>query len=592
VGPVWGGGWLRSRLVRRHLLPLLAWAVLVGVLATVPAWAQRGGRRELEQRFVLRAVVAASFAEAYVDDLVERELEQAREFLSGPRVGEAEFRRAVAAFGYEAAVLLDDRGRLLRVAPPAPELLGQDLTGRYEHLRLATGGRVAVSAAVLSAARRRPVVAFAVPYTTPYGRRVFSGAYEIASTPLADYLGNAVPIESSAMYVVDRAGMVVASNRPVPDGLVRLDAQDPGLAATMARRSSGGYRSGGRDWFYASQAVEGTPWRLVLAVPAADLYLPVDGPGRWGPWLVVAAFALAGLLAAVMAIQHLEGRARRRRLERELSQQRELYERLLVGLSALGEGVLLDEEDRIVYANDAFCLLSGYSREELLRLPPGRVLPAAPDDQVGVFEGHLAHKSGHALPVEVASRVIGGAGAGQRLSVTRDITERKQWEAQRAALLAQVQALARTDALTGVANRRVWDEELPKEVARAARSGQPLCVAILDLDHFKRYNDTHGHQGGDRLLKEAAAAWRANIRVTDLLARYGGEEFALLAPACGLEDARILADRLRAVVPGGATVSIGVAAWDGQETAEELVARADSALYAAKEGGRDRYVIA
>jgi hypothetical protein len=252
---------------------------------------------------------------------------------------------------------------------------------------------------------------------------------------------------------------------------------------------------------------------------------------------VVAAFAVAGLLAAVMAIQHLEGRARRRRLERELSQQRELYERLLVGLSALGEGVLLDEEDRIVYANDAFCLLSGYSREELLRLPPGRVLPAAPDDQVGVFEGHLAHKSGHALPVEVASRVIGGAGAGQRLSVTRDITERKQWEAQRAALLAQVQALARTDALTGVANRRVWDEELPKEVAR-------------------------------------------------------GEEFALLAPACGLDDARVLADRLRAVVPGGATVSIGVAAWDGQETAEELVARADSALYAAKEGGRDRYVIA
>ena len=176
--------------------------------------------------------------------------------------------------------------------------------------------------------------------------------------------------------------------------------------------------------------------------------------------------------------------------------------------------------------------------------------------------------------------------------MTRDITERRQWEEQRAQLLAQVEALARTDALTGVANRRVWDEELPMELARAARSGQPLCVAILDLDHFKRYNDTHGHQGGDRLLKEAAAAWRAAIRVTDLLARYGGEEFALLAPACALEDARSLADRLGAAVPGGATVSIGVAAWDGQESADALVARADAALYAAKEGGRDRYVVA
>jgi diguanylate cyclase len=98
--------------------------------------------------------------------------------------------------------------------------------------------------------------------------------------------------------------------------------------------------------------------------------------------------------------------------------------------------------------------------------------------------------------------------------------------------------------------------------------------------------------GGDRLLKETAAAWRNTVRSTDLLARYGGEEFALLAPACPLEDVGFLADRLRAVVPGGATVSIGVAAWDGQESADELVARADSALYAAKEGGRDRHVIA
>jgi diguanylate cyclase (GGDEF)-like protein len=155
-----------------------------------------------------------------------------------------------------------------------------------------------------------------------------------------------------------------------------------------------------------------------------------------------------------------------------------------------------------------------------------------------------------------------------------------------------VEALARTDALTGVANRRVWDEELPRELARALRSGDPLCVAIMDLDLFERYNDTHGHQGGDRLLKETAAGWRSIVRSTDLLARYGGEEFALLAPACPLEDVGFLADRLRAIVPGGATVSIGVAAWDGQERAEELVARADSALYAAKEGGRDRYVIA
>jgi diguanylate cyclase (GGDEF)-like protein/PAS domain S-box-containing protein len=436
------------------------------------------------------------------------------------------------------------------------------------------------------------VVAFAVPYTTPHGRRVFSGAYEIASTPLAAYLATSVPIPASVLYLVDPDGVVVASNRPLPDGLVGLRAQDPALAAALARRPTGGHRSGGRDWYYTSQAVGGTPWRLVLTVPRADLHHPVDGPGRWVPWLVLVAFALAALLVVVQLSQHLGSRARRRRLERQLTEQRELYERLMLGLSALGEGVLLDEDDRIVFANDAFCLLSGYSRDELLGLPPGRVLPAPADDQAGVHDGYLRHKSGLPLAVEVASRVIRQAGTTQRLSVTRDITERKRWEQQRAELLAQVEALARTDALTGVANRRVWDEELPRELARAARSGEPLCVALLDLDHFKAYNDRHGHQAGDRLLKETAAAWKSMIRVTDLLARYGGEEFGLLAPSCTREDARSLADRLRAVVPGGATVSIGVAAWDGQETAEELVARADAALYAAKEAGRDRCVTA
>jgi diguanylate cyclase (GGDEF)-like protein len=191
----------------------------------------------------------------------------------------------------------------------------------------------------------------------------------------------------------------------------------------------------------------------------------------------------------------------------------------------------------------------------------------------------------------VASRVIRHAGSTQRLFVTRDITERKQWEEQRAQLLAQVEALARTDALTGVANRRVWDEELPRELARSLRTGDPLCVAIMDLDHFKRYNDTHGHQGGDRLLKETAAAWRNTVRSTDLLARYGGEEFALLLPACALEDAVRIIERLRSVTPE-VTCSIGVACWDFQESAGELFERADQALYAAKASGRNRYVSA
>ena len=159
--------------------------------------------------------------------------------------------------------------------------------------------------------------------------------------------------------------------------------------------------------------------------------------------------------------------------------------------------------------------------------------------------------------------------------------------AQVGALYQEVGRLARTDSLTGVANRRAWDEELPRELARAARSGQPVCVGLLDLDHFKAYNDQHGHQAGDRLLKECAAAWEGRLRKTDLLARYGGEEFAVLLPDCDLHDAMEIAERLRTAQPE-VTCSIGVADWNRREDVGQLTARADRALYAAKAGGRDQ----
>jgi diguanylate cyclase len=119
------------------------------------------------------------------------------------------------------------------------------------------------------------------------------------------------------------------------------------------------------------------------------------------------------------------------------------------------------------------------------------------------------------------------------------------------------------------------------------RRGEPRRVQRLDLDHFKAYNDQHGHQAGDRLLKAAAAAWEAKLRKTDLLARYGGEEFSLLLPDCTLDNGLEIAERLRTAQPEG-TCSIGLAAWDGHEGADELITRADWALYAAKAGGRNR----
>jgi diguanylate cyclase (GGDEF)-like protein len=155
----------------------------------------------------------------------------------------------------------------------------------------------------------------------------------------------------------------------------------------------------------------------------------------------------------------------------------------------------------------------------------------------------------------------------------------------------QLAALARHDGLTGMPNRRTWDGELPVAMDRARRDNVPLSVALLDLDHFKRFNDQHGHQAGDRLLKSATAAWSAVLRSTDLLCRYGGEEFGVLMPGATTEQAGEVLERLRAVTPREQTFSAGLACWDGQEISEELVARADRALYAAKAAGRDRVIV-
>ncbi|XVV08739.1 diguanylate cyclase domain-containing protein [Actinoplanes sp. CA-131856] len=154
-------------------------------------------------------------------------------------------------------------------------------------------------------------------------------------------------------------------------------------------------------------------------------------------------------------------------------------------------------------------------------------------------------------------------------------------------LLRHLERMAYTDTLTGLANRRAWQAQLPRLTAQARRTGAPLTVAIADLDHFKRYNDTYGHPAGDDLLRHTAVAFTDALRDSDLIARWGGEEFAMALPDCPAPDAAQVLDRVRAATPGAETCSIGYATWDGHETVEQLLSRADDALYQAKEGGRN-----
>jgi diguanylate cyclase (GGDEF)-like protein len=172
------------------------------------------------------------------------------------------------------------------------------------------------------------------------------------------------------------------------------------------------------------------------------------------------------------------------------------------------------------------------------------------------------------------------------------VHSRRRLEDERERLLAHTLELARTDPLTGLLNRRAWRDLLDAELARSARQGTPVCVAMLDLDHFKRFNDDHGHVAGDAFLQQLAAEWRSAVRPSDTVARYGGEEFSLLLPDCDVTAAVDVIERLRDCVPLGERCSAGVACWDGGETPLALITRADGLLYEAKDAGRDRLVVA
>jgi diguanylate cyclase (GGDEF)-like protein len=163
-----------------------------------------------------------------------------------------------------------------------------------------------------------------------------------------------------------------------------------------------------------------------------------------------------------------------------------------------------------------------------------------------------------------------------------------------ARLLGENERLATRDALTGLANRRLFDESLQREVARAQRLSTPLSLLVLDVDHFKQVNDTYGHQTGDAVLREVADALVANTKNYDVAARYGGDEFVVLLPGCSRPDAMNVAERVRngiarAVGEAPVTISAGVATVpDNASDAERLLAAADGALYEAKRTGRDK----
>ena len=171
--------------------------------------------------------------------------------------------------------------------------------------------------------------------------------------------------------------------------------------------------------------------------------------------------------------------------------------------------------------------------------------------------------------------------------------------------LEQVRRDAMTDALTNLANRKAFDDELERRCAEAAAAGQPLTLAVLDVDHFKRFIDTWGHQTGDQVLRYVASVLSRVASPPRVAARYGGEEFAVIFPGAAAAGAEALMEAVRSEIGsrvlkrrstneelGAVTISIGLAHWERGETPACLLGRADQALYASKRGGRNRVTVA
>jgi two-component system cell cycle response regulator len=244
---------------------------------------------------------------------------------------------------------------------------------------------------------------------------------------------------------------------------------------------------------------------------------------------------------------------------------------------------------------------------------PGR--PLAAMDRVQIFDGGTVVRGLGALkifPLKAGETVIGTLVCGSREpgalpeAAQKELTMLALQAAEalvRTRLFEQAERLATTDGLTGLLNRRTFNAQIQGRLREAQRYNRPLSLLLLDIDHFKKVNDTYGHPAGDAVLRGVAGLLQKQARETDIVARYGGEEMALILPETEATGAQAIAERIRRATAAvthpseqGAiqvTVSIGLATWPGPgESAEAILEAADKALYRAKQGGRNRVACA
>ncbi|SDB71179.1 sensor domain-containing diguanylate cyclase [Belnapia rosea] len=408
---------------------------------------------------------------------------------------------------------------------------------------------------------------------------------------------------------------IVLLRSPQGEAMIDLDLSQGTAFRAIPTAAEGHYRSiSGRDGverFYVFKRIEGLPLILNLGTSIDAIE---DG---WRPRaLVIGGTTLVLVGALLAALWRLRLELRRRRTAELLARRREADFRLLA--ENTGDMVSRIGPDGIRrYVSPAAYAILGRGPDQLLGT--SALEGVHPEDlpalatEVARLRGRTAEAvtvtyrswraDGAEIWLESTLKAVPGAVPGRLdgvVAVTRDITERKVLE-------RQLANLARLDGLTGVANRRSFDEALGRAWAQCMQAGLPVSLILVDVDHFKAFNDHYGHQGGDGCLRVVAATVGATIRrAGDLVARYGGEEFVVLLPETDAEGAAAVAERLRMEVEalalphaacgredGVVTVSVGLATMRpascrSARGPEALVEAADQALYQAKQAGRNR----
>ena len=420
-----------------------------------------------------------------------------------------------------------------------------------------------------------------------------------------DVTAAAFDISAALIVVLDRAGRIIRFNAACERLTGHREADVVGhllwplvMDATETERSFSTY----------AQLIPGNP-----VGKYENYWLTPSGEHRYITWATTHMLDAAGEIAIVVCTGLDVTEERRTRLEQEEGEKRFriLFERS-------GDGVvLIDPHDtvipwRIVDCNAAFSQMNGYTCEELI----GQSIDVLHEDDLMAREGHHwlvwirtqmteargegkhRHRDGHVYPIETSSSLIVLNGQELVLGLDRNISERKQAELQLQALTERFEHAAHHDLLTGLPNRAMLMDRLALELTRAKRSGTEVAVMFVDLDDFKRVNDTLGHPVGDDLLREVADRIGRTLRPSDMVARVGGDEFVIVVPdLLNMHQAARVAQRLQdalaqpvaignLTVTVGCSVGISVSPQDGSEV-DELLRHADLAMYEIKKEGKN-----